>query len=75
MRIRTASLFALSALFVFFLASCKGRKAEEVPPSSGEIINKYVETLSTAPQKARDAANVAGGRAEMEEKAIKEIEQ
>lgn len=59
------------------LQACN-KKTEEKPvpatPSSAEIIKNYADTLTTAQDKARAAADKAEGRVEQEEKAIKELE-
>lgn len=65
----------LLLLFLFPLYGC-GEKTEEVKdrPSSMEIVDKYVDTLVTAPDKARASANAMEERNEAEERALKELE-
>ncbi|TAN62742.1 hypothetical protein EPN18_04095 [bacterium] len=46
----------LIALMLFGALSCSGgTKNEEKPKTAGEIANKYVETLTTAQPKAKEA--------------------
>ncbi|MBI2413514.1 MAG: hypothetical protein HYV24_09945 [Deltaproteobacteria bacterium] len=64
-------------MFFLGLQACKKKQDEKpVPaaPSSAEIIKNYADTLTTAQDKARAAADKAEGRVEQEEKAIKELE-
>lgn len=70
---------ALALIFMLFLSlqACRKQTDEkpvEPAPSSAEIIRNYSETLTTAQDKARAAADKAEGRNEQEEKAIKELE-
>lgn len=69
---------ALALVFMLFLSLQACKKTEEKPvpvaPSSAEILRKYSDTLTTAQDKARNAADKAEGRDALEEKAIKELE-
>ena len=60
---------ALAAFFTF--ASCKGDGDRVPAPSTREVIKTYTKTLSTAPEKARDAAEDAGERDKAQEEALK----
>ncbi len=71
-----ASMIAFVALAVaasFTLASCKGDgdRQEAPSPSTREVIRTYTKTLSTAPDKARDAAEAAEKRDNAQEEALK----
>lgn len=63
------------ATIIITVTGCK-EKTERVdaPPSTGEIVEKYVDTLVTAPDKAKDVVGAMGERTEAEEKALKELE-
>lgn len=68
----------LSVIIIAFFASalivsCSGgsSKNSETPPSSREIMEKYTDTLVTAPKKAQEAADMAGKHAE---DALKDLE-
>lgn len=63
-------LFIIAALSLF---GCSGNKDEG--NSAVEVVDKYVDTLQSAPQKAEDAAKAEEKRSETEEKAIKELDQ
>jgi hypothetical protein len=65
----------LAAMVVLSVSGCK-EKAEKVEeaPSASEIVEKYVDTLTTAPGKARDVAADVQKRTEAEERALKELE-
>lgn len=73
---RKTLAFALIIMLFLSLQACKKKDEKPVPaaPSSAEIIKNYADTLTTAQDKARAAADKAEGRAELEEKAIKELE-
>jgi hypothetical protein len=67
-------------LLVFLLAlsisSCADTSREgEEGKSAGEIIDEYVDTLVTAPDRARGAAEELEGRAELQKEAIEELDQ
>lgn len=71
-------ILAIALVFTLSLGlqACKKKDEKPVPaaPSSAEIIKNYADTLTTAQDKARAAADKAEGRVELEEKAIKELE-
>lgn len=76
----------LSLLFLVLITSCGERsgspqadKASSANPqeqaeSTGEIVNKYVDTLVTAKDKANKAAGAVESRAEEENRAAQEME-
>lgn len=73
----------LSILFSVCMFSCTGQSNSPQqepanPPkadkSTKEIVNKYVDTLTTAQDKAKKAAGAVGSRAEEENKAAQEAE-
>lgn len=69
-----ASMIAFVALAVaasFTLASCKGDGDRAPAPSTREVIRTYTKTLSTAPDKARDAAEAAEQRDNAQDEALK----
>ena len=69
-----ASMIAFMALAMAAtasLASCK-REGDRVPaPSTREVIRTYTNTLSTAPDKARGAAEATEQRDNAQEEALK----
>jgi hypothetical protein len=71
---RTVLIIAL--LFLFSALSCsKGKDGvEESPPSTATVIDEYVDTLVTAPKRAKKAAEDVEKRNEAEERALKELE-
>jgi hypothetical protein len=75
MKVKQIYIPLLAAILLISVSGCK-EKAEEVEeaPSAAEIVDKYVDTLVTAPGKARDAAADVQKRTEAEEKALKELE-
>lgn len=66
------SLFLSMAIF-----SCAKKKEENKPEpkSATEIMETYTKTITTAPKRARAAGEAADTRHELEEKAIKEVDQ
>ncbi len=66
----------IALLFLFSALSCsKGKDGvAESPPSTAEVIDKYIDTLVTAPKTARKAAEDVEKRNEAEERALKELE-
>ena len=76
----------LALLFIILITSCaektdspKAEKASSAKPpqqaeSAGEIVNKYVDTLVTAKNKANKAAGALESRAVEENRAAQEIE-
>ena len=72
-------------LLIAFLSSCTSQPSDQQEnpasqeqsqktKSAGEIVNQYVNTLTTAKDKAKKAADAASKRAEEENKAIQEEE-
>ncbi len=72
MFVRTVLIIAI----IFSALSCsKGTDGvEERPPSTAEIIDKYIDTLVTAPKQARKAAEDVEKRNEAEERALRALE-
>lgn len=69
-----ASMIAFAALALaasFTLASCRGDGDRTPAPSTKEVIRTYTKTISTAPEKARDAAEAAQERDRAQEEALK----
>lgn len=70
----------LAFLIIFApLYSCTGssNNSQETPKqteSTGEVVDKYVNTLTTAQGKAKKAAEAEKGRVEEENKAVQEVE-
>jgi hypothetical protein len=66
----------LMLFFVALTVSCSGPKDETVdgPKSAGEIIETYVDTLSTAQDRARDAAAMVDTHNEDEIRALEAID-
>lgn len=73
----------LAILIIFtFLPSCTGspNNSQEPPKqsqqteSTGQIVDNYVNTLTTAQDKAKKAANVENKRVEEENKAAQDVE-
>ncbi len=73
---RRTVLILIIAMSLFSAFSCSKGKDEvtEIPPSTAEVIDKYIDTLVTAPKKARKAAEDMEKRTEAEERALKELE-
>ena len=79
-----AIMFAYSGMAVFFLLlnSCTGssNNSQEAPKqsqqaeSAGQTVDKYVNTLTTAQDKARKAAGAENKRVEEESKSAQEME-
>lgn len=72
-------LYKYLPLIVFvFITSCTEKPASEKQPekaaSTGEIVNKYVDTLTTAQDKAKKAAGAENTRIGEENKAAQEME-
>jgi hypothetical protein len=66
----------LLSLLVLSISSCADTSKEgEEGTSAGEIIDKYVDTLVTAPGKARGAAEDLEDRTEAQQRAIEELDQ
>ncbi len=73
---RKLLIVALLCTIVTLSLSCSKSKNENVdsPKSTGEIIDNYVETLSTATDKARSAAGSVDTHNEDEMKALEAID-
>ncbi len=68
-------IFLILSLLAFSLASCSETpKGVEEPESAREIIDTYVDTLVTAPQKAHSAAGDVDERAKALEKQLDELD-
>ncbi|HHL40294.1 MAG TPA: hypothetical protein ENJ37_07300 [Deltaproteobacteria bacterium] len=67
-------LTAISVLLCALPAGCSSQQAQEEGKSASEIIDTYVDTLTTAPEKARSAAQKARSLNEAEMKALKELD-
>lgn len=66
----------LLALLALSISSCADTSREEKEAkSAGEIVDQYVDTLVTAPDKAKDAATVVDERHEAQMKALEELDQ
>jgi hypothetical protein len=58
-----------------FLTSCSDApRKEDAPKSAGEIMDKYVDTLTKAPGKAREAAGAEEERNKSMEKSLEELD-
>ncbi len=59
------------------LCSCakKNEEKKPEPKSAKEIMETYTKTLTSAPKRARSAEEAADKRHELEEKALKEVDQ
>jgi hypothetical protein len=71
---KTVLFIAMFSLFSALSCSKGKDEATERPPSTAEVIDKYIDTLVTAPEKARKAAEDLEKRNEAEERAIRELE-
>ncbi len=71
---RTVLIIALFSLFSILSCSKGKDEVAEKPPSTAEVIDKYIDTLVTAPEKARKAAEDVEKRNEAEERALRELE-
>lgn len=71
-------IHCLYILFLVFATSCTNKpspaKQSQQPESAGEIVNKYVDTLTTAPDKAKKAAGAVDAKIEEENKAAQDLE-
>ncbi|MCC6503068.1 MAG: hypothetical protein IT362_08035 [Deltaproteobacteria bacterium] len=63
---------ALMILSLSALVSCSKEDPGQKP--SGEIVKEYTKTLSTAPDKARDAGEASEQRDDRMNEAIKELD-
>ena len=76
------SIIYLPMLFSILLASCTGSsnnpqeasKQSQQAESTGQIVDKYVNTLTTAQDKAKNAAGAENKRVEEENKAVHDME-
>jgi len=70
--------FLLVIIAMFILISCsEGPKKEgqkTAAPSTGEVVDKYVNTLTTAKPKAQKAADAENKRNAEQDKLMKEME-
>jgi len=62
---------ALAIAATATLAGCKGEGDRAPAPSTREVIRTYTNTLSTAPDKARGAAEATEQRDNAQEEALK----
>ena len=69
MKITMTVLFCLA---LFSTVSCSKEDPGQKP--SGEIVKEYTKTLSTAPDKARDAGEASEKRDDRMNEAIKELD-
>lgn len=69
---RVPGLIAALLLLVFTLTSCGGD--ENKGKSAKEVIDKYTDTLSTAPERAREAGRKVEERTRAMEEKIRAIE-
>ncbi|MDO8446979.1 MAG: hypothetical protein Q7T53_12935 [Deltaproteobacteria bacterium] len=71
-------IHCLYILFLVFITSCSDKpspaKQSQQPGSAGEIVNKYVNTLTTAQDKAKKAAGAVDAKIEEENKAAQDME-
>jgi hypothetical protein len=68
----------LLIIFSAFLVSCTSssnnpQENSQQTESTGQIVNKYVDTLTTAQDKAKKAASAENRRVEEESKAVEEM--
>ena len=66
-------------IFSVFLVSCTGssnnsQETTKQSESAGQIVDKYMDTLTTARDKAKKAADAENKRVEEENKAAQEME-
>jgi hypothetical protein len=67
--------FLILSLLAFSLGSCSETpEGVEEPESAREIIDTYVDTLVTAPQKTRNAAGDVDERTKAMEKQLDELD-
>ncbi len=66
----------IAALLLLLLISCakKDEEIKEEAPSTAEIIDRYVDTLVSAPKTTKKAVIELEKRNEAEERALKELE-
>lgn len=68
----------LFMFFILFITSCMDKPAPSVqgdkPESTGEIVDKYVNTLTTAQDKAKKASAESNAQIERENQAAREID-
>lgn len=74
---KKAAAILMTLALSMSLSSCKGKKEENKPEpkSAKEIMETYTKTLTSAPKRARSAEEAAEKRNELEEKALKEVDQ
>ena len=72
-----AAAILISLALSMAISSCAKKKEENKPEpkSAKEIMETYTKTITTAPKKALAAGEAAEKRHELEEKAIKEVDQ
>jgi len=73
------SIIYLPMLFSLFLVSCtsssnKPQENSQQTESTGQIVDKYVNTMTTAQDKAKKAAGAENKRVEEENKAAQDME-
>ena len=70
--------YYLPLLALVFMASCTEKSSTanqpQKPESTGEIVNKYVDTLTTAQGKAKKAVGDSNAKVDEENKAAQEME-
>ncbi len=68
----------LPILLLVFIASCTEKPSTEKQPEkaepTGEIVNTYVNTLTTAQDKAKKVVGAENARVDEENKAAREME-
>lgn len=69
-------LVVIIAMFLFVSCSKEAKKEEPkaAAPGTGEVIDKYVNTLTTAKPKAESAAEAANTRVQEQDRMLKELE-
>jgi hypothetical protein len=69
------SIIFIALLALSVISCADSSKEEKEAKSAGEIIDQYVNTLVSAPGKARDAKDVTDERTEAQMKALEELDE
>lgn len=78
MSTKVLSRFLLATAAMFIFASCSQEPKKEATkaaaPTTGEVVDKYVDTLTGARPKASKAADAENKRVEQQDKMLKELD-